>query len=198
MFYVFLILALFGTGIGLFPVPEDIIVLSAGAGIQQGLGNMFVVAGVIYLGLLASDFLIFWVSKEFGMKILNFKFVAFFIPRKKVERMLKFFDGHKKKVVFMGRFVSGLRPIVFFAAGLSGIKSSTFIAIDALAALVYIPLMLFFGYRLSYDISGLIGGILKIYHAIEILLILSVVFWIVLRLTKKFSNNGNKSGNCPK
>ena len=199
MFYIFLILALFGTGIGLFPVPEDIIVLSAGAGIQQGMGSALIVAPVIFFGLLASDYLIFWASKEFGIKILSFKFVAFFIPRERVEKMLKFFDGHKKKVVFMGRFVSGLRPIVFFAAGLSGIKSSTFIAIGALAALVYIPLMLFLGYRLSYDISGLIGGILKIYHAAEIVLILSAVCWILLRLTKKFSNNINKpSGRAEK
>jgi len=195
MFYVFLILALFGTGIGLFPVPEDIIVLSAGAGVQQGLGNVFIVTAVVYLGIIVSDYLIFWFSKEFGMKILSFKFVSFFIPREKVERMLKFFDGHKKKVVFTGRFVSGLRPIVFFAAGLSGIRSRTFLAIDSLASLAYAPAMLFLGYRLSYDISGLVGGILKIYHAVEILLILAAATWVVLRLTKKFSNNIGKPNN---
>ncbi len=198
MFYVFLILALLGTGIGLFPVPEDIIVLSAGAGIQQGIGNAFIVALIVYFAVIASDFLIFWLGKEFGMKILDFKFIAFFLPRKKVERMLKFFDGHRKKVVFMGRFVSGLRPIVFFAAGMSGIRSTTFVAVDALASAVYIPLMLFFGYRLSYDIAGLIDGMLKVYHAIEILLILSVVGWIVLRISKRMTKNGDGGASVDK
>ncbi|MBU3925887.1 hypothetical protein KJ763_01825, partial [Patescibacteria group bacterium] len=54
-----------------------------------------------------------------------------------------------------------------------------------------IPLLMFLGYRFAYDLSLLIKGIKHIYHAIEILLILAFVGWLVFRLSKKIFNGNN-------
>ncbi|MEK7576028.1 MAG: DedA family protein [Patescibacteria group bacterium] len=192
MFYIFTFLALLGTGVGLFPIPEDIIVLSAGVGIEQDIGNPFIVAVVILVGIIISDFIIFFLGRKYGESILNIKFISFFLPKKKVETVHKLFDNHNKKSVFVGRFMSGFRPVVIFIAGSSKMNSSSFIEMDFLASIVYIPLYLFLGYRFSYDINRLIKGFSYVYHALEIIIILTIIFWVVFRLSKRLLNGNNR------
>ena len=72
---------------------------------------------------------------------------------------------------------------------MSEIKPKNFILIDALASLIYIPFFVFIGYRFSYDISRLIEDMTRIYHMIEIAIILAIVGWFVLRFSKKILNN---------
>ncbi len=188
-FYIFLFLALLGTGVGLFPIPEDIIVLSAGVGIQQEIGNVFIVFAVIFLGIIISDFIIFLAGEKLGRRIFDIKFLSYFFPKDKIEKVNGIFGNHNKKIVFLGRFTSGFRPIVLFTAGMSKMKYSHFVITDILASLIYIPFLLFLGYRFSYDIAKLTRGIKEIYHSIEILLIATIVIWLVFRLSKKIFNN---------
>ncbi|MBU1159887.1 DedA family protein [Patescibacteria group bacterium] len=190
-FYVFLFLALLGTGVGLFPVPEDIIVLSAGVGVEQEVGNLFIIFAIVFAGILISDVLIFLAGKKIGAKIFEFKFFSFFINKNKVDLVHKIFQGHQKKIVFLGRFTSGFRPIVFFVAGMSDTKLKYFIVSDFLANLIYTPLFMFLGYRFSYDISRLIAGIKGIYHFIEIAIILSIVGWLLFSFSKRIFRNNN-------
>ena len=86
-FYTFLFLALLGTGVGLFPIPEDIIVLSAGVGVQQQVGNIFIIFAITFMGILISDIIIFLVGEKIGRRIFEFKFVSFFLPKDKVEKV---------------------------------------------------------------------------------------------------------------
>lgn len=192
MFYIFTFLALLGTGVGLFPIPEDIIVLSAGVGIEQEIGNPLFVSLVILIGIIISDYIIFFIGKKYGENILNIRFISFFLPKNKIERVHKLFGNHNKKAVFVGRFMSGFRPVVIFIAGSSKMKSFSFIKMDFLASIIYIPLYLFLGYRFSYDINKLIKGISNIYHSIEIIIIFIIIFWIVFRLSKNLLNGNNK------
>ncbi|MBU2109607.1 DedA family protein [Patescibacteria group bacterium] len=195
MFYIFLFLALLGTGVGLFPIPEDIIVLSAGVGVEEGVGNIAVVFVIIFLGILISDSIIFLAGKKIGIRIFDFKFFSFLLPKEKVEKVNGFFDGHSKKLVFLGRFTSGFRPIVFFVAGMSKFRFISFLFTDILASFIYIPLMLFLGFRFSYDISKLVTDMRQIYHLIEILLIIFIVSWLIFRVSKKIFGNGNNNKN---
>lgn len=191
MFYIFLFLALLGTGVGLFPIPEDIIVLGAGAGVFEGEGNIVATFFVVLVGILISDIIIFYIGKKIGIKIFDFKFFSFIFSREKTEKIRKMFDGHGRKVVFVGRFASGFRPAVIFTAGLSKFPFRSFFATDFFASLIYIPILLFLGYRFSYDIDKLAKDITRFYHAIEIVIILFIVGWFILRLSKEIFNNKN-------
>lgn len=179
----------------MFPIPEDIIVLSAGAGVQQEVGDIFVVFAVILIGIIISDIIIFLAGKKIGRRVFEIKFLSLFFPRSKIEKVNAIFENHSKKSVFIGRFASGLRPIVLFTAGMSKIKFKNFLIWDILASIIYIPLLMFLGYRFAYDISKLIGGMKQIYHAIEILIIISIVVWFVFRLSKKVFNNSKPLTN---
>jgi membrane protein DedA with SNARE-associated domain len=195
MFYIFLFLALLGTGVGLFPIPEDIIVLSAGMGLFEGLGEIFPVFLITLLGIIVSDFIIFLIGKKLGLKIFNFKFLSFLFSREKIEKVQGIFNNHGWKIIFTGRFVAGLRPVVFFTAGMSKISLISFFLTDFLASLIYIPFLLFLGYRFSYDIDRLIRGVTHIYHIIEIVIILIIVGWLIFRLSKRIFGNLDKKNN---
>ncbi|MBI4691833.1 MAG: DedA family protein [Candidatus Terrybacteria bacterium] len=191
MFYIFLFLALLGTGIGLFPIPEDLIILGAGVGLFEGEGEILPVFLVVLIGILISDSIIFYLGRKLGVRIFNLKFLSFIFPREKTERIKKLFDDHNWKIVFAGRFAAGFRPVVLFTAGLSfKISYFFFLFIDFLASLVYIPLLVFFGYRFSYNIDRWIHNTPKIYHIIEIAIIAAIVVWFIFRLSKKIFNNG--------
>lgn len=185
MFYIFLFLALLGTGVGLFPVPEEIIVLSAGVALEQEIGNVFITLLVLAVGLFLSDFIIYWLGKNYGARILRIKFFSFFLPQEKVEKVCNILNGHSKKIIFVGRFVSGFRTISFFAAGMAGIAKREFIITDFIASLLYLPFFVFIGYRFSYDISILSKDLTKIYHLIELFIILSIIIWFGLKFSKR-------------
>ncbi len=178
-----------GTGVGLFPIPEDIIVLSAGIGIQQDIGNLFTTFIIVFMGVLISDSIIFFIGEKIGRRVLDFKFFSFFFPKEKVEKVSGIFDGHIRKIVFIGRFAAGFRPVVFLVAGISKLKFREFISIDILASLLYIPFIIFLGYRFSYDISRLIKNFKHFYHAIDGALILIIAGWFIFRFSKTFFNN---------
>lgn len=194
MFYIFLFLALLGTGVGLFPVPEDIIVLGAGIGIFEGEGEIFLSLLVILVGILISDSIIFFAGRKIGMRIFGFKFFSYIFPRGKLERVGKLFDDHSWKMVLAGRFAAGFRPVVLFTAGLSSkLSFYSFLFADFLASLVYIPLLVFFGYRFSYSIDRWIHNTFKIYHVIEVAIIATIVIWFVFKLSKKVFNGVDKN-----
>lgn len=195
MFYIFLFLALLGTGVGLFPIPEDIIVLSAGAAVQQEVGNIFIVFIITFVGIIISDTIIFLAGKKIGRRVFEIKFLSLFFPRNKIEKVNVIFENHSKKSVFIGRFASGLRPIALFVAGMSKIKFKNFLICDVLASIIYIPLLMFLGYRFAFNISKLIEGMKQIYYAIEILIIISIVSWFIFRVSKKVFNNGKSLTN---
>jgi membrane protein DedA with SNARE-associated domain len=195
MFYIFLFLALLGTGVGLFPIPEDIIVLSAGVGIFEGEGEIFLVFLIILLGIIISDSLIFFAGRKLGAKIFNFKFLSFFFTQNKIEKVQKIFDSHYYKLIFGGRFASGFRPVILFTAGTSKVSYYAFFIIDFLASLIYIPFLLFFGYRFSYDLDRLVRGATRFYHIIEIVIILIIIGWLVFRLSKRIFGNLDKKNN---
>lgn len=166
---------------GLFPIPEDIIVLSAGVGIQQELGNAFAAFAIIFFGIIISDFIIFLAGEKLGRRIFDIKFFSYFFPKDKIEKVSGIFGNHNKKIVFAGRFASGLRPVALFVAGMSKMKYGHFIITDILASLIYIPFLLFLGYRFAYDISRFIENASRFYHIIEVIIICTIVVWLIRR-----------------
>ncbi len=198
MFYIFIFLVVWLAGIGILPVPEEIIVLSAGVGIEQGVGELFLTFIVVFVSLITSDYFLFWVGKKFGLKILKIRIISMVVSQAKINKVQKLFDGHNKKLIFFGRFVSGLRSISFFSAGMSRVKPAVFLWVDILASLVYIPLLLFLGYRFSYDMARITDGMTKTYHAIEVVIIVSIIVWFAFNLSKRMLGNGNSGTDIDK
>jgi membrane protein DedA with SNARE-associated domain len=162
------ILAVFGVlllcGLGV-PIPEDIPLIAAGYLIHLHETTWVTALAVGLLGVLIGDSIIFWMGKKIGRKLLRSRLVMFFTTAKRINKIRAYYRRYGQKIIFAGRFMPGLRAPIFFVAGSSGVRYSTFVIIDSMAALVSVPIWLFLGSRFGDTIDSLL---LKIERGKEI------------------------------
>lgn len=132
-------------GLGL-PLPEDISLISAGYMAHKGVVNVHTVLVVCFVAVLGGDVLAFLLGRLFGRRILAMRVAhRLFSPRKQ-RRVRAYFRKFGSKVIFLGRFLPGLRFSIFFSAGSLHVKAPLFIVYDGLAALLSVPLLVYAAY----------------------------------------------------
>ena len=176
---VFLVLIACGFGV---PIPEDITLVTGGviSGLGQANAHMMVLVGM--LGVLAGDGLMFVAGRVWGHRILDFKPVARVMTPKRYAQVQEKFDKYGNWVLFVARFLPGLRTAVFVTAGISRKVSYTrFILMDGLAALVSVPVWIYLGEYGAHNIDWLMAKMHSLQSGIfTVLGILAVVlawFW---------------------
>lgn len=141
---VFLVLVACGFGV---PIPEDITLIAGG--VISGLGhtNVHVMNIVGLLGVLVGDGIMFMLGRRFGANILKVRFVAKVMPPHRYAQVQEKFDKYGNWVLFVARFLPGLRTPIFISAGMSGkVSFWRWLAMDGFAALISVPLWVYLGY----------------------------------------------------
>ena len=115
-FAVFGVLILCGFGL---PVPEDISLVAGGVISALGNTNEHIMFAVGMAGVLIGDAVVFTAGLTFGEKILQNRFVARIITPDRYDTVQRQFEKYGKWVVFMARFMPGLRTPIFLTAGVS-------------------------------------------------------------------------------
>jgi membrane protein DedA with SNARE-associated domain len=139
-------------GLGL-PIPEDLSLISAGALAYEGVINVNTAFGVCLAAVLGGDSLAFLLGRFFGPRVLRSRlFRSFFTPKKQL-RVRAYFRKYGSKVIFVGRFLPGLRFTIYFSAGILKVRPAIFFIYDSLAAILSVPLLVyaawFFGNRIE-------------------------------------------------
>ncbi len=141
---VFLTLLLCGFGL---PVPEDISLVSGGVIAGLGYANEHVMFAVGMAGVLMGDGSVFLLGRIFGEKVLRIPFVARFLTPERFSEVQEKFSKYGNWVVFMARFMPGLRMPIYLTAGTSDrISFFRFLFMDALAALISVPIWVYLGH----------------------------------------------------
>jgi membrane protein DedA with SNARE-associated domain len=143
-------------GLGL-PIPEDISLITAGALAYKKVINVHTAFFVCFGAVLGGDTLAFLLGRFFGPRVLASRlFKNFFTPKKQI-RVKAYFRKYGSKVMFVGRFLPGLRFTIYFSAGILKVRFPVFFVYDALAAILSVPLLVygafFFGDRIDQVIS---------------------------------------------
>jgi membrane protein DedA with SNARE-associated domain len=167
-------------GLGL-PIPEDISLIAAGYLAHLGTVQLHPVFLVCFAAVLGGDSLAFTMGRLFGTKILASRFGhRYFNPRRQ-RRVRAYFRTYGSKVVFVARFLPGLRFSIFLSAGMLRVRTYVFIVYDALAALLSVPFLVYSAWyfgdqidhvivwtkRSEYGIMALVG-VVALYVAIKI------------------------------
>ena len=134
------------------------------------------------LGVLAGDGFMFVAGRLWGQKILKFKPIARVMTPKRYAQVQEKFDKYGNWVLFVARFLPGLRTAVFVTAGISRKVSYTrFILMDGLAALISVPVWIYLGEYGANNIDWLMAKMHSLQSGIfTVLGILAVVlawFW---------------------
>lgn len=181
-FSVFGMLLLCGFGV---PIPEDISILAGGIITGLGYGNVHIMCAISFSGVIIGDLIVYFIGRRFGEKIFSKKFGKRILEHGWYEKIVKSFNDNGKMVLFTARFMPGLRTPIFLTAGITKfVGFTTFIMIDAFAALISVPLWNYLGFYSASNRELLLKWIKDTKIAIFIILIILIVIYVIMKFVR--------------
>ncbi len=141
---VFIVLMICGFGL---PIPEDITLVAGGVIAGLGYANVHVMCAVGILGVLAGDTLMFVIGRVFGTRALRLRWVAYLLTPRRYARVQAKFSRHGTRLMFVARFLPGLRSPIYLTAGMTRrVSFLKLFLLDGLAALISVPVWVYLGH----------------------------------------------------
>ncbi|MBP1474335.1 DedA family protein [Frateuria sp. MAH-13] len=175
---VFAALLLCGAGA---PLPEDITLVAGGVIAGLGFANVHVMAAVALVGVLAGDAAMFLLGHRHGARIMQWPLVARLLTPERYGRVQEKFARYGNRLLFLARFLPGMRTAVYVTAGATHrVSFLRFFLLDGLAALISVPVWVYLGYFGANNREWLAMWIGRGKHGIWILAGLLAVAGLVL------------------
>jgi len=157
--YVGIIVFLVLTGCGL-PLPEEVALIAAGVLSAPPNPRMdpWIALGCCLIGCIVGDSIMYWIGRKIGRRVMNSNtpWGKYLTPER--EKLLEcMIHEHGVKVLFVARFLVGIRSPVYLTTGILRYPFWRFVLADLLCASVVI--LLFFG--LSYFFGEAVGQWIK-------------------------------------
>lgn len=137
--------ALLICGLGV-PIPEDIILLAAGAVTHRTDGQIVITVIVVMLAVLGGDSILFFLARRLGPRMISLWPFKYVLTEKRRARVRAMFEKRGAVAILIGRHVAGLRPCVFAMAGMEGMPYRKFIFWDSVGACISVPALTLAGY----------------------------------------------------
>ena len=182
--YVGMLLLLFLGEIGL-PFPEDATLILSGFLIAQGVTKWVPTLLVVYVGCLITDFLIYWVGKKYGRKVVEHKRFHKILSPERLSKIEETFKRWGILVVLVGRHILGVRAQVFLAAGVMKMPPLKFVAVDAISAMFTVGIMVGIGYFGGNSIQMLSKDVRRVEHIVVVVLLFLITGLVFLTYFKK-------------
>jgi len=138
MFYPMFGLALLPAGLCV-PISADLVLLTAGYLAFHGQAEYGMLIPIAAFAILLGDTIMFWIGRRYGKKVIGlWPFRKAFTPER-IARTESSFNEQGYRVVFLARFMPGIRTVFMFSAGTLGLRYLKFIAYNFAGALIVIP-----------------------------------------------------------
>ncbi|KAF0811638.1 Inner membrane protein [Andreprevotia sp. IGB-42] len=146
---VFLVLLICGFGV---PIPEDITLVAGGIIAGLGYANVHTMFMVGMAGVLLGDTIMFFAGYHWGQGVLRWRWVARLLTPERYAAVQDKFARYGNRVLFVARFLPGLRSPIFLTAGMSQkIPYWRFLMLDGFAALISVPIWVYLGHYGAYN-----------------------------------------------
>jgi membrane protein DedA with SNARE-associated domain len=178
---VFAVLMICSLGV---PIPEDISLVAGGVIAGLGYADVRVMCIVGLAGVLLGDALMFLVGRYFGARAMRLRWVAALLTPRRYAQVQEKFDRYGNRLMFIARFLPGMRTAVFLSAGMTQrVSFLRFALFDGFAALISVPFWVWLGYYGAENREWLLAWIKRGQSSIAVLVGLLVVgvCWIVWR-----------------
>ena len=174
---VFTMLLICGFGV---PVPEDVTLVTGGVIAGLGYANPHTMFAVGMTGVLVGDGVIFLLGRFYGQRIVRIPWFARVLTEERFAKAQDAFQRYGRWVMFVSRFLPGLRTPMFFSAGTSQCVSlGTWFVMDGFAALISVPIWVYLGYFGAQNWEWMFSILRRFQHGIFALLALGglYLFW---------------------
>ncbi len=132
----FAVLLLCGLGL---PLPEEVTLIASGLLLYQGKVAFLPITAVCASAILMGDSIPYFFGRRFGVRALENRLVAKFLHPERFAIVEGKFKRHGTWVVFMCRFLPGIRIPAYFTAGTLGMSYWRFLVLDGLGVLISVP-----------------------------------------------------------
>ncbi|WP_026313301.1 DedA family protein [Actinobacillus capsulatus] len=140
---VFLVLLACGFGV---PIPEDITLVSGGVISGLGYTNVHWMLVISMLGVLVGDSTMYWLGRIYGEKIRQFSLIRNIVTEERYQMVQERFEKQGNRLLFLARFLPGLRAVVYLVSGITHRVSFTrFVLVDFCAAIISVPIWVYLG-----------------------------------------------------
>jgi len=136
--------------------PEESILLLAGYVVYQDLARFWPIVLSALVAAVMGDTALYGIGRLLGGNLEKRPWLAKIFPKEKIEEVKERFRKYQFRAIVAGRYVYGLRPILFFTSGASRMPLWKFLAADTTAALANALVWIFLGDRFG----GRIGDVL--------------------------------------
>ena len=189
---VFGILILCGFGL---PVPEDITLVSGGVISGLDLANPHFMVAVGMAGVLIGDSTMFLLGRIFGYRIQRIRTFRKILSPRRFSLIQRKFKQYGLGLLFVARFLPGLRSLIYLVAGMSRrISFITFILMDGLAAIISVPVWIYLGFFFANNLDLLMEYVGDVQKAIYLGIGLLFAIIGIIYLKKKFHGRLNAIG----
>ena len=175
-FAVLFVLIICGFGV---PIPEDITLVSGGVISGLGYTNVHIMLVVSLFGVLLGDSTMYWLGRIYGTKILRFRPIRRFLTLERLRMVRSKFEQYGNRVLFVARFLPGLRAPIYIVAGITRrVSFIRFLLLDFFAAIISVPIWVYLGYFGASNLDWLHEQIKKGQSIIYILIAFLAIYLI--------------------
>jgi membrane protein DedA with SNARE-associated domain len=155
----FLFLLFFGFTL---PIPEELALVIAGLTLR-GVGASYPeVLALACVALALADLGYYSIARFIGPRFLRIRFLRGLIKSERIEESERYFARRGPRIVFICRFVVGLRAAAIMSAGFFRLPLGRFLAYDLPALCLGTPLWLAAGFSLGLQFEGGMNSLAKI------------------------------------
>lgn len=170
--YLCVLVVLIATSFGM-PIPEDISLLTGGYLCNRGLASLYIMIAVGMVGVLAGDVVLFTLGRVFGHRVVEHRVVRRLVHPSRLLLAEHLFQRHGVKIIFAGRFLPGLRPMIWVASGVLKVRFWKFAAVNGFAACISVPTLIVLGKVFGHNLDKLKSEVRTVTHLL-VLVILTV------------------------
>lgn len=171
-------------GLG-FPLPEEIVLLAAGYVCAKFPEHANLPVMMVWCAgaILAGDLIPFVLGRVFGVRLLRLRWLRYYVTKQRLASFDRWFRKRGDLVIFIARFLAGLRVVAFFTAGSMKMPWRRFLLYDGLGIVLIVPVLTWLGFHSAGFIESMITTVQRVergilWGAIGGLLVLGVWFWL--------------------
>ncbi|MEK6675537.1 MAG: DedA family protein [Planctomycetota bacterium] len=176
--YAAVLIAIWIASVGV-PIPEDIALLGGGLACSWGNADLWLMIPWAMFAVLSGDLFIFFLGHRWASNLLEHKLTRRLTSPERIEALKQQFHRHQLKTVFVGRFLPGMRAVVFLTAGAVKMKLWKFLVANGLAALISVPLFVILGYVFGDSYDQLKRHVTEIKHYLVIFVVSAAALWLL-------------------